>query len=49
MEMADVKKALGAPRETKHEHGSGGAEVDIWTYEDRTVTFENGKVSKTGS
>ena len=48
MEMADVKKALGTPDETKHEHGAGGVEVDIWTYKDRTVTFENGKVSKTG-
>jgi PBP1b-binding outer membrane lipoprotein LpoB len=44
MSMADVKKILGAPKETKHEHGSGGAELDFWVYADQTVKFDGGKV-----
>ncbi|NUL82063.1 MAG: hypothetical protein HUU60_04975 [Armatimonadetes bacterium] len=44
MDMAEVKKLRGAPKEAKHEHGPGGAEIDIWVYEDREVRFEGGKV-----
>jgi len=44
MEMAAVKKLKGAPKDTKHEHGANGAEIDFWIYDDLTVKFENGKV-----
>lgn len=46
MDMAEVKKLKGVPKETKHEHGAGGAELDIWIYEDQTVTFTNGKIAE---
>lgn len=46
MDMTEVKKLKGVPKETKHEHGAGDAEIDIWIYEDQTVTFTNGKVSE---
>lgn len=46
MDMAEVKKLKGVPKETKHEHGSGGSEIDIWVYEGQTVTFTDGKVSE---
>lgn len=46
MDMAEVKKLKGVPKETKHEHGAGGAELDIWIYEDQTVTFSNGKIAE---
>jgi hypothetical protein len=42
MEMADVKKIKGAPNSTAHEHGAGGAEIDIWKYDDGEVRFVNG-------
>lgn len=44
MDMAAVKKLLGVPKDARHEHGPGGAEIDIWVYEDREVRFEGGKV-----
>jgi hypothetical protein len=43
MSMADVKKILGAPNETKHEHGPAGSELDFWVYATRTVKFQDGK------
>ncbi len=46
MDTAQVKEIKGAPDDSKHEHGAGGAELDIWIYKDAKVTFENGKVSK---
>jgi hypothetical protein len=46
MGMADVKKLKGAPRDTKHEHGPNGSEIDIWIFDDETVRFQDGKVVK---
>jgi hypothetical protein len=44
MGMADVKKLKGAPKDTKHEHGPNGSEIDIWIFDDETVRFQDGKV-----
>ncbi len=44
MTMADVKKAKGTPKDTRHEHGPSGSEIDFWVYEDQTVKFQDGKV-----
>lgn len=44
MNMADVKKIKGAPKDTKHDHGPNDSEIDLWIYEDQTVKFQNGKV-----
>lgn len=46
MDMAEVKKLKGVPKETKHEHGPAGAELDIWVYDDETITFTNGKIAE---
>jgi hypothetical protein len=46
MDMAEVKKLKGAPKDTKHEHGPNGSEVDLWIYDDETVRFQDGKVSQ---
>jgi hypothetical protein len=44
MGMADVKKLKGAPKDTKHEHGPNGSEIDLWIFDDETVRFQDGKV-----
>lgn len=44
--MAEEKKIKGAPKDTPHEHGEGGAEIDIWKYDDGDVRFNNGKVTE---
>ncbi|MCA0360118.1 MAG: hypothetical protein LCH41_03595 [Armatimonadetes bacterium] len=44
MSMADVKKIKGAPKDTKHDHGPNGSEIDLWIYADQTVKFQDGKV-----
>ena len=44
MDMSEVKKLKGTPKDTKHEHGAQGAEIDLWIYDDETVKFQDGKV-----
>jgi hypothetical protein len=46
MEMSEVKSALGAPDDSRHEHGDGGAELDVWVYSDLEVKFVGGKVAE---
>jgi outer membrane protein assembly factor BamE (lipoprotein component of BamABCDE complex) len=46
MSMADVKKIMGAPKSTRHDHGPNNSELDFWVYDDITVKFQDGKVAE---